>query len=981
MSQHSVRHVWAVALLFAGSTAAFAQRTELDQLKKPQSVAQYWAAIKLEINLGKFDTAAEYLKGMLALNPTDKDLLAIEEKEGIVAFLALNDIPKWSNNKQVDIDAKNNVKTLISKVTAAVKALRSDPERIRKYIRNLGASPEEREYALAELKKSGAAAMPQLIGTLQHADLQERAVILGVLPKLDQETVPALLAAFDINNPTLRIEFMNVLQHRSDILELLNNTLTDPRPTLWHLSVGNDLVAQKAKSLIGALTGIPSNRMPHASVELTKAAENIYQHKSTLNKEPEVVLWRYDGQLLGSSRWSASQAEEYYGLRFARWAIQADPNFEAAKVLFLSLALEKAFERAGLDAKLSKSAPIVHELLAVASGSILYSILDKALKENHLPVAMGVCQIIGERVESQGVKGSLDGLVKALNSKDRRLALAAADALIRMPGTTAQQMSSRIVEVYRSALAGTPAGDGAAYRPKALIADPDQGRAELFSDTIRQAGFDPVVTRTGRDTLRRLNEASDIDVLWINHELPYPQLPEFLAQVRGDYRYGRLPLFVTMSEDVSKFRLPEMEVRLGLIERQFGADLRGNKKLTIDLNKMPLRLTLKYDAYQLVNREQAAMDEWLATLAKERPTIRQTIRAKLVIRVTITDKDEPGLEPRLQELTEGLQQVKVVRDPVTLLTLEMDGLVKQPDELVTRLTALDRDFGAAKNKVVRISRELPTWIILSNVDAPPPLVPRAPKTFGPDDKGDEDYVTRIGHENVKEDRTAIARNTMPELEARLARIVETYQNIQVILQPTLPEDIGDALKQLQKTAGPMIAPLSEAERKDHQKRAIEALRQMATGVIQGFDVRPAATEIIAATRSDDLAPAAIEATGRLGNKEAQQALADVILTGNRPVAIRRQAAEELVKHLRRFGAAHIADSQIAGLIKLLDDEKSLEVKVGAFLALGALPRERVMKNFTTQEARDKWVNKLLNYVPQPPAPPAPPTAPPKSEGM
>ena len=51
---------------------------------------------------------------------------------------------------------------------------------------------------------------------------------------------------------------------------------------------------------------------------------------------------------------------------------------------------------------------------------------------------------------------------------------------------------------------------------------------------------------------------------------------------------------------------------------------------------------------------------------------------------------------------------------------------------------------------------------------------------------------------------------------------------------------------------------------------------MATGQIQGFDIRPAAPEIIAATRNDDLALAAIEATGRIGTRDAQLALAEVI---------------------------------------------------------------------------------------------------------
>jgi hypothetical protein len=307
----------------------------------------------------------------------------------------------------------------------------------------------------------------------------------------------------------------------------------------------------------------------------------------------------------------------------------------------------------------------------------------------------------------------------------------------------------------------------------------------------------------------------------------------------------------------------------------------------------------------------------------------------------------------------------------------MDGSVAPPDVLISRLANLDRDFGAARNKVVRISRQMPTWIILTNVNAQAPMRPRAPKTFGPEDKGDDDFVIKAAGDVTREDRTAVRTSELPELEARLARIVKPYQNVQVIYQPVLAEGVLEALQEMRKTTGPMAAPLTETERKAHQKRAIEALRLMATGVIPGFDVRPAANEIIAATRNDDLAPAAIEATGRLGKKEAQQALAEVVLAASRPAAIRKQAAEELVRHLQRFGSGHIADSQIAGLIKLLDDEKSTEVKSGVSLVLGALPRERVLRNFTNQEARNRWVNRLVNY--QPPSASPPPPAP-KPEG-
>src|SRR5205823_7040788 len=126
--------------------------------------------------------------------------------------------------------------------------------------------------------------------------------------------------------------------------------------------------------------------------------------------------------------------------------------------------------------------------------------------------------------------------------------LAAADALIRRPGTPTHQVSARIVEVYRAALTSAGEPSGAATRPKALIADADGVRADLLATTVRSAGYDTVVTRTGRDTLKRLSEATDIDVLWVDSDLPYPELPHLLAQIRSDFKQGRVPMFVTIAE-------------------------------------------------------------------------------------------------------------------------------------------------------------------------------------------------------------------------------------------------------------------------------------------------------------------------------------------------------------------------------------------------------------------------------------------------
>src|SRR6516162_5481533 len=58
-------------------------------MKKPETAQEFWAAMRFEIEVGKFNLAAEDLKGFLAKKPTDEDLLEIEKREGMSAFLRL----------------------------------------------------------------------------------------------------------------------------------------------------------------------------------------------------------------------------------------------------------------------------------------------------------------------------------------------------------------------------------------------------------------------------------------------------------------------------------------------------------------------------------------------------------------------------------------------------------------------------------------------------------------------------------------------------------------------------------------------------------------------------------------------------------------------------------------------------------------------------------------------------------------------------
>jgi CheY-like chemotaxis protein len=533
---HLTRLVTAVALLILLASPATAQDPR-NFFKPPETALEFWRAVQFEINVGKYDLAAAYLKGLLARNPTDEELLQIYDQDGASAFARLLTIP----------ELREPAKPLIERVNAVVLKHLGDPRRLAKFIRNLNGSAEERAYAIGQLRRVGPMAMPQLIDALRNTmdDTAEHAAILSALTRLNRDIVPPLVAALDVENPVLRMELIDVLHKRGD---------TAAAPHLWYLAGSpkqSELVRKRATEVLAAFLDIPAAKLPPAKAALTKEAERYYLHQNRFINPDAVPVWRWDGMQLVSTTVPASRAEEYFGLRFARQALQLDPTYQPAQILFLSQALDKGFERGGLDQPLSEGAPAVKELLASANPELVTAVLDRALAEHRLPVILGAVRALGDQAEVRAARPTRQGapaLVQALNYPDRRVQMAAAEALLRIPGPPAPQAASRVVEVLRRAVA-------ADALPRVLVADFSADRAQAIAAAVKQAGFEPVVVGTGRDVMRRLNQAADIDAVMLDSSLPDPGLLPLLAQLRADVYAGRLPvLILAPSEQVDSLQ-------------------------------------------------------------------------------------------------------------------------------------------------------------------------------------------------------------------------------------------------------------------------------------------------------------------------------------------------------------------------------------------------------------------------------------------
>src|SRR2546427_12992587 len=126
---HAFRLGISVVLLTTLGAPAFSQ----EFYKRPETTAEFWQYMNHEIELGQYKVAAGYLKGFIAKNPSDEELLQMQEKEGSSAFLRLLTIP----------ELKAEAKPLVERVDALVRKHLGDRKRLDALIQLLNESQQE----------------------------------------------------------------------------------------------------------------------------------------------------------------------------------------------------------------------------------------------------------------------------------------------------------------------------------------------------------------------------------------------------------------------------------------------------------------------------------------------------------------------------------------------------------------------------------------------------------------------------------------------------------------------------------------------------------------------------------------------------------------------------------------------------------------------------------------------------------------------
>ncbi len=578
-----------IALLLLCLSAMSAQAQEKNErfdyrqfLTPPRTTPEFWEAMKFEMEVGRFDLAAGHLRNMLEKKPTPEELVQLHEKEGVVSFLRLRLMPKWFEDRTKDKQAREDVESLIEQVIQAVRAKLTDPKRIALHIGNLYGPPEEAAFARIELVKSGSASIPYLLQELLRREEVERGPILNILVELGPDTVRPLLAAFDSTDNILRENLIDVLRRRRD-LYLLRDKGIEVAPALWPLASPlnkNETLRRKAREVLAAVYNVRNpDYLPQPIVALTQEAERYYNHRVRFSDPRKVALWRWDGKnVVEDSSFTPTKAEEYLGLRYARMALQIDPTYLPAQLVMLNLLVEKGFQPPTPERPLGTLRPTVEDLLLTLNPDVLNAALELAMRDERTPIILSTIKALGKLGDVRTLKPETNGepaLVRALQYGDRRVQMAAVDAILSIPGSASLQATARIVDILKTALA--PDALTATDKPRILAASSNENYLREVARTIEQTGAEAVFANSGRQAVKRLVSRADIDTVLLDATIANLDLTWVIAQLRSDRGLRRLPVFVagipegqvakSITEELGELRLRAQTLDAGIRER------------------------------------------------------------------------------------------------------------------------------------------------------------------------------------------------------------------------------------------------------------------------------------------------------------------------------------------------------------------------------------------------------------------------------
>jgi HEAT repeat protein len=481
--------------------------------------------------------AVPYLEAFLQREPDDETMIEIRDKLGVGAFLRLGDQPA----------TKTYASRLVERLNEAQRRFATRPDRVQRYVDALSQSPQEQQFAVDRLRQAGPYAVPAILAELEDQRLSsaERARVAANLGRLDRSAVPALIAALD--SPV-----GSTVASVADALGAIGDRRALPYLTIKAAQPEPDTPGRaNAQRAITRITGMDYAAQPRSPLRvLTDEAWKYHRHQIGFPSDT-VELWTCENRDAPVPiTLSTSDAEARLGLRLAREALALEPTDLSAQVALVSLALDKAIERAGLE-NFPNDDPSGAYATALASGPVvLGEVLRNALADGHADLAAVAARAFGQVADRDALpyQGKNFPLVEALGHPDRRVQFAAAQTLVEMAPQRPFAGSSRVVPVLTRFL-GEPSA------PRAVVIDGNVLRGNRVSGALKKLGYSRQVSTSGEEGFRLASESAGVELIVLEPGALQGawRAVDTITNLRADARTAGIPIFVLYPLDTSRY--------------------------------------------------------------------------------------------------------------------------------------------------------------------------------------------------------------------------------------------------------------------------------------------------------------------------------------------------------------------------------------------------------------------------------------------
>jgi HEAT repeat protein len=510
--------------------------------KEPQTPLELWDAVDYLLRTDQPKKAAPYLDKFLKSRFNDATLITIRNRYGLASILRLSD----------DAATRPFAKPLVDAMITATRKYATRPERISELITELTRTPPEQDYAVRHLREAGPDAVPFLIEALSRPDLSvnDRRLMVHNIGRLDHSAVPPLIAVLDSPDATLAADAATALGKIGDTHAIPH--LTFPAA----FTATPRAVRDAAQAAIADLTGRPFPAQPRTPTQvLTAAAWSYHRHQVEFPGDPVVVwTWDKDHRVPLPRQVPRTQAEATFGLRLAQEALRLSPGDHEARVVQLSLALEKAVERVGFESFPANDQATFTS--ATASGpSILADVLKTAVADGKTDLAASAAMALARVTNPTTLSstGQPHPLVDALYAPGRRVQFAAARSLVDLAPIRAFPGSSRVVPTLaRFVISQAP--------PRAVVIDGNPNRGSHLAGFLTNLGYDSELELTGDQGFRAAAESAGVELMLISYDLFREGwgLNDTLANLKADARTAAIPVFIYGPLDL-KIKRPSLE--------------------------------------------------------------------------------------------------------------------------------------------------------------------------------------------------------------------------------------------------------------------------------------------------------------------------------------------------------------------------------------------------------------------------------------